>query len=221
MNAQDLTLPEQLVLLGLEDRKGTLAWRCFPYFDDALAGALLAELDLRGLLDIGPDGRARGREAAGEPPAGVLGAVHRMLLGGEPLPLRAWISHVATTPNLLHDLSEELVAKDVLERHEDRFLFLFHRTTYPLHDSTPEKQLHAEIRVLADGGAVSPRMGALVSLAGAVDLLRLFLEEYDAERIEHRFAHLEVNRVAAIAVESINELRRAAFSVTSMNVLPP
>ena len=25
MNAQDLTLPEQLVLLGLEDRKGTLA----------------------------------------------------------------------------------------------------------------------------------------------------------------------------------------------------
>lgn len=214
MGKMPLTIAEDLVLLALEDRKGTLSWRASGFFEYALAGALLAELYGRGLLEVRGDGTlavAPSKNDSSLSPllAGILEEVRRH----EPIRAAAWVSLLAASPELLHRQAEELVQKSVLERHEGRVLFLFHRKTYPMQDATPEKELVARLRAWFKGGTpLDAHDAAVLRLAHEADVLAPYFPAKDiADRHLAIHALAADNPVVAATIAAIAEARQVAF----------
>jgi Golgi phosphoprotein 3 len=223
MKHDELNIAEQLLLLGLEDRKGTLSWRASAWFDYGLAGACLAELYRVGAIAVGKDGETIVVEGQPEPKSPVLCAVLAKLKETPGVSPRAWAATLPNSLELVHDLAEELVRKNVLERHEGRVLFLFHRTTYPMCDATPEKDLTDAIRAaFRTNDEVPGRLASLIAIANAAAVLPPLDESVDEETRARRLAAFaQASPVASAAVDAIAEAMKAVSIASSVSMLPP
>jgi hypothetical protein len=222
MHAQDLNLPEQLLLLALEDQRGTLSWRAATFFEYALAGAILTELHLGGAIAVGAEGKVAAVPGAAAPASPVLAEALRQVAAEPDLAVSAWVAALSFMPNLVHRVAEELVAKNVLEHHTGKVLFLFHRTTYPTCDLTPEKELVAQLaRVIGGEAPADPRLEALLGLAWAADVLVPHVKPSDIAAAEARIVEVaRRNPVVAGTLDALSEARRATFVASSVPFLP-
>ncbi len=222
MRYDELTIPEQLLVLGLEDKKGTLSWRASAWFDYALAGGMLAELFEEGC--IRSDEKGGLHVVDGKPPSeGTLGHVLERIKAAPGVHARSWVATLPTTLDLIHEQAEELVRKKVLERQSGRVLFLFHRTTYPLRDATPEKQLIEVVRKsLAEDFDVPTKVASLIAIANAAAVLP---PESAPVNEEHRAARLArfaaVSPVATATVQAIDDAIKAVSIASNAALLPP
>lgn len=217
MRYTELTIAEQLLLLGLEDRKGTLDWRVFTFFEYALAGALLAELWHRGSVTVDGSGTVT---ATGEAPgdSGLLGDVHRRIARHEGLKAAAWVATISNTPEITKRQAEELVAKRVLAVHHGTILLLFHRDTYPLADQTPEKELLERIRVALTGGeAADDRLASLLGIAASVGVLSCYYPERLLAASEANVAAWQsANPIVSATHEAILQATRSMYLASSI-----
>lgn len=221
MHAKDLTLPEQLLLLALEDQRGTLSWRAATFFEYALAGAILTELHFAGAVAMTPEGKVAAVPGAPEPASPVLAEALRMVAKEAGLAVSAWVAALSFVPELVHRMAEELVAKNVLEHHTGKVLLLFHRSTYPTCDLTPEKELVARLARAVSGEATDARLEALLGLAWAADVLVPHVSAADAAAAEERIVGLaRHNPIVAGTLDALTEARRATFVASSVPFLP-
>jgi hypothetical protein len=171
-----LSLAESLVLLALDDEKGTVGWRGNDALDLGLAGALLADLALRGRIGIA-GGRVTMLDAA---PVGdeLLDETLGLIAGSsKQRDARGWVTEVfRRVKHLRSRLCEGLVEQGILHREEHTTLHIFHQVRYPSSDPTPESALRTDLQIAAGAQPpIAPRLLALLSLAWACDLLdRLF-----------------------------------------------
>lgn len=164
----DLLIAEDLLLLLLDDEKGTLP---STQHQPLLGGALLVELALEGHVEVGEKHRlwrtAPVHAAAGASPADPE--------------LRAALALVAEKQRTAQDLVgrigkgarerllDRLVDRGILEKREGRFLGLFPHTTWPASDVAHERQVRQRLHdVLVTGLEPDPRSAALVALLHAV-----------------------------------------------------
>lgn len=200
-----LSLPEEMLLLALDDETGRPVGRAGMAPDLALAGALLMELALAGRLDTDrerlilttapPTGdplldEARARLRAG--PEDARGAL--LLLARDMGPVR-------------EALLERLVAAGILRRLEGRVLWVFADRRYPKAPGREEgEDVRARLRATLLAEEIpEPRDALLAGLARAAGLLPLVFSAEELERLQPWLA-------LVTRIESLNRALGAAVA---------
>ncbi len=213
-----ITLPEEVLLLALDDRKGTIPWTASTY-RQAVGGAVLEALVLARRVRVG-EGR-RGRVEVVDP--GPLGdplldeCLARVVAAGRPRRARVWVGRFARIRSLKHRLARALCAKGILRDADEALLLIFRRKVYPTTDPGPRYRLLERMRetVFGESGAAAPRDAAIVALAHAADLLRLRFARRELRPQKDRLDRMVgLDPVASVTRAAVREARagRAAHS---------
>ena len=217
--SRDLSLHEEVLLLALRDRKGTVESRAGMY-RFALGGALLAELLLESRIAVG-SGKQKLVEVADPGPLHdplLDECLEKIAAAKRRGSASTWISRFSNMRRLRHRVAEGLCRKGVLKNTEDQVLIFFTRKLYPTIDPAPERALLARIRraITSSSRRIEPRTGILIALAHATGLLRV---HFDRAELKARKARLESIKkgelIGAAAGEAVRAAQAAAMAAIS------
>ncbi|MGY2744983.1 GOLPH3/VPS74 family protein [Pseudarthrobacter sp. O4] len=186
-NAEELNLPQALLLLATNDKDGE------PDVPQsvlraAVAGAILAELDLLGAIKL------QGKHVRATGTAPQTDFQHQLELirdkSRQHTPKR-WVSMLESRAEL-HRVYEGMVSLGIVDHVGERHLGLFRTTRYPEKDHAPEAALLQKIHAAlsgappdsapSDSGTSDPRTTALIALLHAAGLLEKFFPAADQGR---------------------------------------
>jgi len=203
-----LSMPEELLLLMLDDRTGRLHHHAAPAGDYAIAGALLAELALARRIDTDPQ-RLWVTDSS---PVGddlLDGVLAKIDAEHECQCSQYWIQELSRSSGSYRDvLFGALVRKGVLRQVDGRFLWVFAERRYPSISGNEEREVKARLlAVLFNDDIPEPRDALLIGLCRATQLFSLFLSEHQVERIQTRIDRVadleELNRSLSEAIREI------------------
>ncbi|MBP0493091.1 GOLPH3/VPS74 family protein [Pararoseomonas indoligenes] len=200
-----LTMPEEVLLLSLDDVTGRPLDLPAAALSLALSGAVLMELALRGRLDSDPD-----RLFVADPtPCGdaLLDPVlERIAAAPEPQDSRWWMGQLAPgAPALRHALLDRLVARGVLREVMARRLLVLPDRRYPKADRAASAGARERLRaVILAGEMPEPRDSLMAGLCRATGLVALLLSEEEAQAA--------LPRIAALA--ALEEMSRSLVAET-------
>ena len=203
-----LTMPEELLLLMLDDETGRLTDRAAPAGDYALVGAILAELALEERIDTDPP-RLRVRNPAPTGDAVLDGVLARIQAEPTPQDSRWWVENLAQdVEDYRTAYFERLVQKGILKAEEGRFLWLFSERRYPVISDKEEREVKARLMsVIFEDGMPDARDALLIGLSRAAGLFPLMLAPAELERAQPRIEavsrHEALNQTVADAVRDI------------------
>jgi hypothetical protein len=186
-----MLIAEAVLLLALDDDKGTLDSGVWMQIDSTLGGALLVDLALRGKLDVTGDaepglapngdpikaGRVVIRDAVPTGDPELDAALERLAKvdGKKPaavVPVAAKGARVA--------LTQRLVAAGVLSEQKNKVLGIFPRTSWPAAQDGHEADLRARITAVLDQGAApDPFTGCVISLLKSAQILSVVFPTKD------------------------------------------
>lgn len=222
----ELTLPEQVLLLCLNDTTGRPeeVWLRF-----GLTGAVIAELMLLGRVGLEDDEQLVVRDAT--PPGDPLLDQALGEIAKRPRKLREWISRgvipnspLKSHPVLTETLADGLVQRGILSRKDDRFVWVIPYPTFPAQDPKPEQGLREQVRgaILGDG-PVEDRLAVLIALLhGAEALDRVLTPEEVAgskDRVKQICDGTATSRGSGTGVAGAVEEDRAQSSVVTALIL--
>ena len=214
----DLTLPQAILLLSLNDETGKTE---NGYYQPALAGAALAELLLQGTIEL------QGNPEAIVPlrHSNALGAFLSMCdaeigRGPRDLSLTQWISRLANQKDFIATLADELCHLGALSRENTKVFGLFTRTVWPEASPALESALKKDMAhaMFEDLSPVDERLCLTIALANAVDLLsHNFAAEALAQHADRIVAISAGNCLSTstseAVVDAVNTAIRAANAV--------
>ena len=183
-----LRFAEEIILLLLNDDDGRFARVPSWSMDYALAGAVLMDLALENRIDTDLEKLV----LVDSTPLSdsLLDPTLADIAAGEERNARYWVEHTA---NLAAEIREEalnrLVEEGILQRKDDRFLWVFQSRRYPMVDGKEEREVRLRLMgVLFSDEIPDPRDIVLLSLTDACGILRSMLSRRElnsaAERIE-------------------------------------
>ncbi|MFC7551509.1 GPP34 family phosphoprotein [Pseudoroseomonas wenyumeiae] len=203
-----LTMPEELLLLMLDDESGRLIDRATPAGDYALIGAMLAELALEERIDTDPP-RLRVKSAAPTGDAVLDGVLARIAAEREPRDSRWWVETLAGDVETYRNAYfERLVQRGILKSEEGRFLWFFSERRYPVISDKEEREVKARLMsIIFEDGPPSARDSLLIGLTRAAGLFPLLLAPGELERAQPRIEavsrHEALNKTISDAVRDI------------------
>ena len=183
-----LRLYDEIMLLALRDEKGTIetgAW-----YQQAVGGAVLAELVMEERLKIAHDGKkslvkVRSRHDVGDE---LLDEWLDRIAADKVRNVEHWINKIAGTKDLKGRIARGLARRKILRVSEDKVLLFFSRKIYPEMDPEPERALRERLRsaVLSERGDVDARTSVLLALAKGTGLIELVFDKKERKRHERR-----------------------------------
>ncbi len=178
-----LTFAEELLLLALDDKKGTI--RPLPYHSMrfALAGALLLELAFADRIDTDLDtltlvnSKPTGDQLLDE-------ILERLQKSDSPKKTEYWLNELAwNSPDWKDRILKQLVDKGVLKVEDRKVLWVFATRRYPLMDEHEVKEVRARLRdLILNRDIPDPRDAVLISMVLACDLFKDIFSEDELER---------------------------------------
>ncbi|MGY0389224.1 GOLPH3/VPS74 family protein [Nocardioides sp. WG-D5] len=164
-----MLIAEDLLLLVLDDEKGTLA---SSWVQQALGGAILTELVMTGSARVMPTSGLTPAKAVAvpghRPDEPVLAAAYDSLAAK---PLAAQNAVTDLGKGLHEALAARLCDRNILKRRDEKILGIFPRTTWPAADSTHENAVRGQlVAVLVQGATPDARTGQLIALLSSIDL---------------------------------------------------
>ena len=212
----DMTLlAEDLLLLLLDDEKGTITSTSYP--QTVLGGALLLELALDGVVEVRKEGAWHQAKVH---PTGVP-------MRDEPLLVEALATigeRPRTTQDLVNRLGKGLAAKlgddlagrGIVERREQKILGLFPRTLWPTVDSTHEEEVRRRLSdVLVHGLSPDQRTAALVSLLHAIGRAETVVDRGDVPKSTVKARAKEIAEGAWAAQAVKDSITAATTAITA------
>ena len=169
-----LHLHQELLLLALHDRKGTVTG---AHTGIGLGGAIAAELLLQERIRVDESRRWRKlvevRDIRRTEDSILNECLKRIRDAKRRASVQTWITRFSSTRKLHHRIAARLCERRILRADEQEILLLFKRRIYPEIDPGPEREIHSRLRtaIFSDDREVEPRTVVLVSLAHAVGLL--------------------------------------------------
>ena len=206
-----LNLAEELLLLALNDEKGTVLMAASMGLPYGLAGALLIELVEAGLLRI--EGKeliaAAGGSARDELLDGILGTIRSSKRTRD---LKHWVGRLGRSGGKIKkDLLARLVQKGVLREEEHRLLWIFPSPRYPEIDPRPEYGARGRVRSGILG--ITPpeaRTAALISLVHACDLTGVLFDKGERRDAKRRAKEITASQPIGSAVARTVEAVKVA-----------
>jgi len=219
-----LFLHEEILLLALRAREGTIPARA-SHFPFALGGAILSELLLAQRARVSTEGKRDFVEAVDHTSLedalldeclGMIAAAKRRAT------VQAWVGRFTRLKGLKHRVARGLVARRILRSDEHKVLLVFTRSTYPVLDARPERELVRRLRqtIFGHGHDVPPRTVVLLSLAWRTGLLKLV---FDRKRLKERKARIEQvvrgERTGKAAKKAIEAMQAAVLSAAVVPIM--
>jgi Golgi phosphoprotein 3 len=178
----ELTMPEEILLLMLDDRTGRPVGLPGPAADLALASAIIMELAVLGRIDSDPDKLFL---ATAKPVGDALfDAVLASIAAHAPArDTRWWIEALSKeAPKHRRTLLDRLVVRGVLKPVEGRLFWVFPDRRYPKTEGASVQEVRARLRgVLLEDEIPDPRDALLIGLSRAAGLIPLILTEAEQE----------------------------------------
>lgn len=216
-----LTLPEEILLLLLDDESGRflgpgLSTRLVQMEPGsgrlsrsyALAGAVLMELALRSRIDAD---RERLVLVDATPTGERLLDHYLERIAAEPeQSTREWVSTLSVDgPDIEATALDRLVERGILRREEKRVLWVFKQRRYPMIDGVEEREVRARILELLRSDEIpSPHDAELVCLIEMCSLFPEILGRDEAERLGPRIDRIRrLDLIGQAVSESLEQLR--------------
>ncbi|HJP99858.1 MAG TPA: GPP34 family phosphoprotein [Rhodanobacteraceae bacterium] len=196
-------LATDLLLLALDDERGTVLPEAGVGLDYGLSGAIVMELALRGRLTVEGERVSATGNATDDP---LLDDALRAIAAAPGKTLSHWVRHL---PGELHGLRrrllDRLVAKGTLARRDQRVLLLFHRNVYPERDARVEHDIRARLDgVLLHRQSPDPATSCLIHLAAACRVTDAIYPRARHKAIRARMA--ELNEPGAAGASAVAEM---------------
>lgn len=206
-----LTFAEEIMVLLLHDENGAFLPVKGYALNHALAGSVLMDLAFANRIDTDLEQlKVIDREPTGNPMLDrVLG---RIADSAETRNTKEWLA-AFSAPNEAATIRElalaSLVERGILERREEKFLWVFRARRYPMVDGKVEREAKRRIAdVLFSDEIPDPRDVALICLADACDILKAVFEGRELKRIRPRIEQLLkmdlIGREMAGAIDDIH-----------------
>lgn len=159
-------LATDLLLLALDDERGTVLSHAAIGLDYGLAGALVMELALRGRIRIDNEAVSTIGPATDD---ALLDDALRVIAATPGKSLSHWVWHLSRELHGLRQrLLDRLVAQGTLEKRERRVLLLFHQNVYPERDARVEHDIRQRVDdALLHGATPDAQTACLIHLAAA------------------------------------------------------
>ncbi|MBF4615811.1 GOLPH3/VPS74 family protein [Curtobacterium sp. VKM Ac-1376] len=207
--AEQLTVPQAFALLQVE-RDGQHALDGST-LDTGLAGAVLADLALRGVVSL-QDGLVTVVNGAATGDAVLDGVVDSIAASGTPRKATWWVGQLGKRP-LRDAVFAGLVERGVLSLEQGKVLGIFPTTKHPERDGGPEALLRSGIAdVLAGRAGPAPFSAAVIGLLDATNTLRKQFGPADKDLVKE----ITSGTWASPAVKAVLEEVEAATMVVIM-----
>jgi hypothetical protein len=210
-----MLLAEELLLLGLDPVEGTVVNNAGRELLVGLAGALVGELALAGLVDLS----GKRLIAVGGPPGDpLLAAAHQALARSTGRRAAAQLRGLDKgLGGIWSRLVDGLAGRGVLDRRRDRVL-LVPVTRHPVLAPAVREEVLERVRAAAAGeGEIEPRTAVVLALAGPSRLLEVVAPDkagrpHARRRIE---TATELTPVAPVVKKVIAEMHAAAAAAAA------
>lgn len=214
--SKHLHIHEEILLLALRDKKGTMLFGI--NYQQALAGALLAELLLINKIEIETLGKKKfvklvnqkttGNELLDECITKVASAKRRARL-------QNWVQRFANIRRLKHKAAQSLCRKRILKMEEDKVLLLFNRKIYPELDPKPEKRLIDKIQSALFGSSkeIDPETVILISICDSTGILKQLFDKRKLREKKKRIKEITSGNLIGQATKQAIEAMQAAIMV--------
>jgi golgi phosphoprotein 3 len=184
------TLAEDLLLLALDDDKGSVSWQRSDALSHGLGGALLMDLALHDRIDT-PDKKV---VLTNSSPIGdeVLDAALETIRSSDrPRDAKHWVNKLGGRKGLRKQLARRLVQRGILREQEHTFLWVFHHQSFPTSDPDPESELRGRLRdVVLTGAEPDVRTLLLLSLVKACSLTDSLFAKEERKQAKRRIEEL-------------------------------
>ena len=208
---------EEIVLLQLDDTRGSLAELPQSAADVVLAGAAVMDLALLNRVDsdlerlVVADRRPTGDDILDE----VLG---QLAAAGTELTARAAIELVTLNSRKYQDRAlKRLVEKGILREEGGRFLWVFNTRRYPVVDDREQREVKARLRQLVLSDEIpDPRDVVLLCLIDACNLLGLVLSADEIAATKARVEQLSrLDLIGQAVTKAVSEIRFIVMHATA------
>ncbi len=216
----DLLLHEEILLLALKDKKGTIASSASMY-QYIVGGAILAELMFQGRITIDKTTRKKLVDIVSTNLTGdsVLDdCLKKVSQAKRRASVQTWVNRFAGVKHLKNRVAEQLCRKNILKEDEDKVLLFFTRKIYPEIHHQPEQEIinKLEKAIFSESEEVDPRTVILLSLAYKTDLLKIVIDKKKLKEREMRIGRLingeMIGKAAGDAIAAV----QAAILVASI-----
>lgn len=218
-NWNNLHLYEEILLLALKDREGTI----FPMvnYHFALGGAILAELILSKRIDIDKSKRFKTIQLLDHTPLGdpiIDQCLQKIREARRRARIETWIQRFSNLKDLKHRAAERLCWRGILRADQDKVLLIFKRKIYPEVDPIPERQLVEKLRqaVLTGSQSIEPRTVILLSIAKSTELLKTILSKSEIKQYKDRIKRIVEGELTGMATKEAIESLQAAVTITTI-----
>jgi len=220
MTRDELYLHEEITLLALRDKEGTIEFGIC--YQQALAGAMLAELLLNRRITV-VKGKKKFINLVNATPFReplLDECLETIATAKKRKQLKDWIAKFAGLKDLKHRVALGLCQRGILRPGEDKVLLIFKRKIYPELDPRPEKELLERLRqaIFTQTLEIEPRTVVLVSLADTTGLLKANFDKKKLKQRKRRIERIVNGEVVGKATKEAIEAMQAA--VVAVCIVP-
>ena len=220
-SGNNLALHEEIVLLALEDRKGTFQWSLGA---PIIGAAVFAELLLTERVTIDESEKDPLVDVVDDEPLGnpILDeALERVATANRRARLSKWISRLGNRKHLARDIARELCRRGILREDEKSVLLFFRRTIYPEVNPVPERRLVQRLeKAIFSDGRVDDRTAVLVALANTAGVLHHAIDKGRLKKRKKRIERItKESEVGAAAKRVVDATLAALMAVTATTTI--
>ncbi len=202
-----LRFVEEILLLMLRDDDGKFVNIAQSATDRAIAGAVLMELAVENRIDTDLDRLM----VVDENPVGdaLLDPTLAKIIAGDEQDARYWVEQIArSAPEIREEALARLVERGILERKEDRFLWVFRSRRYPMVDGESEREVKLRIMgVLFSNEIPSPRDVVIICLAHACGIFSEMFSKRELEQATDRIEQVrKLDLIGQAMSQSIHDV---------------
>ena len=202
-----LRFAEEIILLMLHDDNGKFAHVPSWSMDRAMAGAVLMDLALENRIDTDPENLI----LIDATPVGdsLLDPTLAEVEAGDQRDARYWVEHTAKKGEQIREEAlSRLVDAGILERQEDRVLWVFRSRRYPLVDGKAEREVKLRImEVLFSDQIPEPRDVVIIALADACGIFRELLPKRQLQQAADRIEQVrKLDLIGQAMAETIHDM---------------
>ncbi|RLL68874.1 GPP34 family phosphoprotein [Streptomyces sp. Z26] len=183
----NLTLPEEFMLIALDDDSGRGKTR--PGTDYAVAGMALVELSLSGRVEVGDDEVVRVVDKTPMGNSFLDGQLSKIAADGGTAELKDVLKH--TRKGVVEGTVNSLVSQGVLKQEKKRVLGLVPVNRYPKGQDGPELAVRKRLdEVVLQGQDPDERTASLIAVLHGARLWKLAFPDADRKQVKKRMEEI-------------------------------
>ena len=212
-----LTISEEVLLLFLDDEKGTFIRGPDIHVELAMSGAVLMDLALANRIDTDPERLfVVDRSPMGDK---VLDDLLARIASTDPeRSTEYWLNWIREdVPEIMGHFIDRLVERGILRRMEEKILWVFETRRYPVIDDREEREVKRRITtVLFSDDIPDPRDVVIIGIVNACDLLEVILHHREVEKVRGRAEQItQMDLIGQTVSSTINDVRASILSMIS------